>query len=185
METLESKIISGIERISESIRVGFIRQGLSLALSPTQVRLVNFISQRGPVSQAQIAMELGLDKTTISKSIKSLLKKKIVKIQRDDKDHRLKKVSLIKDINNVYLESVFQALKESIENLNRKERELVYLFIYNTILALFRNGIISYQRMCANCSYGSWKGKKFYCSFLKKFFNVSDFMINCPDFSPK
>lgn len=182
---IDSKIVSGIERISEAIRLALIKKGIKLALSQTQFRLIRFLMQRGPMSQSEIVREFGLDKTTINKSLRSLRKKGFVKIVRDKIDRRSKKVFLIKNFVDLGSISVFQVLEDSTASLSPSQKEIVYLFIYNSILELFKEGFIKYQRMCANCFYGSWRSKKFYCGYLKKFLSVKDFMIDCPDFLPK
>lgn len=181
--SVDVKIISGLERISEAIRLAMIREGMKLSLSPTQVRLIQFLFRRGPLTQSQIVREFGLDKTTINKSLRSLQKKRVVKIVRDKFDKRSKKVLLRKRIFDSSF--VFRALKDPVRGLNDYQKELVYLFIYNSILELFKRGFITYQRMCANCLYGSLRGKNFYCGYLRKFLSVKDFMIDCPDFLSK
>jgi len=181
--SIDAKIINGIERISEIIRLALIKEGMKFSLSPTQIRLIQFLIRRGPLSQSKMAREFGLDKTTINKSLRSLQRKRIVKVVRDKFDRRSKKVFLTKRF--YYSSSVFRALKKSVGELNDYQKELVYLFIYNSIFEFFKQGFITYQRMCANCLYGSWKDNSFYCGYLKKFLSVKDFMIDCPDFLPK
>lgn len=180
---IEDKIKGGLERISEIYKVQFIETGLRFGLSATQIQIIHKLKSEEEMELGRIRDMLGIDITTLSKSVKTLEKKGIVAHR---KKGRKKFLSLTAKGRKIKTEGKINKILENIlANLDRKTKETLYLFIYRFIEESLKNHIIKFQRMCSACVYFSIRKDKPYCLLLQKKLEIKDLRINCEDFIPK
>ena len=182
-EKIESKIKGGLERISEIYKVQLIEVGLRYGLSATQIQIIHKLKSEKEVELGRIRDMLGIDITTLSKSIKTLEKKEIVVHRKKGKKKLLSLTTKGKKIKTEG--KISKILENMLDELDRKSKETIYLFIYKLIEESLENGIIKFQRMCSACVYFSVRRNKPYCLLLQKKLDVKDLRINCEDFIPK
>ena len=79
---LESKILNGLERLSEALKALLWEKAKTLGISPIQIQILLFVSnhQTDICNVSYLAKEFNLTKATISDSVNVLLKKKYLKI---------------------------------------------------------------------------------------------------------
>ena len=182
---IDRKIAFGIERIAEIFKMQLTDIGLELGLSQTQVQIIRWLAMEGQMEISKLKDVLGIDITTLSKSLKSLERKGMIKKK---KVGRLRFVFLTLKGKKAFekTQSIHDILLKAIGSLSKSEKEAIYFFIYKVIDEGVRRGLVRYQRMCSTCAYFSLKNDKIpFCLFLQKRLNVLDFMINCKDYIPK
>jgi len=183
--TIESKIKDGLERITEIYKTDLIDIGLKFGLSATQVQIIRKLKSAKEFELSKIADMLGIDISTLSKSIKNLEQKNII-IWR--KKGQKKILSLTKKGRKIAEESgkVDEIIDTVAKNLGEEDKNTIYSFIYKVIDESLKEGIIRYQRMCSTCVFFSVKKDAgLYCLFLQKKLDIPDLMINCKDYIQK
>lgn len=188
-QNIESKIASGLERISEAFRVLLWQQAKAHALSPIQVQILVFVhthrAQMATVSA--LASEFNMTKATISDSVKALLKKDLVETVTDASDSRSYSLALT-DFGRTIAESA-SGFMSDIENavalFPQERKESMYTALLDLIYRLNANGVISRQRMCLNCRFLSQKQGFHYCNLLESVLYDADLRVDCNEFSPK
>jgi len=184
---LELKIIEGLERISEIFRIQLWRVSLKLHLNPTQSLILLSLHKHLNLTQKDLQNIISIDKTTLSKSLKSLEEKILIERILDPNDQRKKYIQLTskgkkiaKKINTFY--NVFLPILEKSKNISLED---LYEFIYNFIYNAYKHNYIDTQKMCFNCKFLQIKEQKYYCKYLEKILEKKDIKINCKDFQDK
>ncbi len=185
-QSTESKIVASLERISQAFRVLLWQESMAFSLSPIQVQILIFLlyhsSDKRTVSY--LAEELNVTKATISDAIKSLDSKKLIKKTVNPGDTRSYIIHLTtrgKEIAG--RTSLFtRELHEPLNNWSTEEKNSMLLNLLDIIRHLNKAGVITVQRMCANCTYyQSGEGRQHYCSLLNQNLSVADLRIDCPE----
>lgn len=181
---IDAKIIAGIERISEIIRILLWRESLKNSLNPTQIKILLSLLFGKNINLKKIENFTSLDKTTLSKSIKNLERRGFIRKIRSINDKRQIIILIDKDKKDIIEEISFWAndLKNILSNFSLKEKSIILKFIFEFIDYSIKKEIVSYQNMCSQCIYFMKKGKKFYCNFLKKSLKLIELRIGCSDF---
>ncbi len=181
---IDAKIIAGIERISEIMRILIWRESLKNSLNPTQIRILLSLLFGKNINLKKIEDFTSLDKTTLSKSIKSLEKRGFIRKIRSINDKRQIIIVIDKNKKDIIKEISFWAndLKNILSYFSLKEKSIILKFIFEFIDYSIKKGIISYQNMCSQCIYFMKKREKFYCNFLKKSLKLIELRIECSDF---
>ena len=172
---VSSKIIAGLERISEAFKVLLWDKAKLLGLSPIQIQILIFIAyhKNEICNVSHLAKEFNITKPTISDAIKVLDKKGLITKEYSSSDSRSYSISLsetgtetigqISDFANPELESLFGTLSKLIYQLNT-------------------SGILSVQRTCYGCKFYSKESNRDYCNLLNKELLNKDIRLDCPEF---
>jgi len=181
---IDAKIIAGIERISEIMRILLWRESFKNSLNPTQIQILLSLLFKKGLNLKEIQNFTSLDKTTLSKSIKSLEKKGFIKKTKDINDQRQKIIIISKSKKDIIDEISYWAndFKKILCNFSLKEKSTILKFIFEFIDYSIKKGIISYQKMCSQCIYFEKRKRYFYCNFIKKNLRLIDLRIECSDF---
>lgn len=91
---LEIKIIEGLERISEIFRIQLWRESLKYQLNPTQSLVLLSLQKHTRLTQKDLQNMISIDKTTLSKSLKTLEQKNSYRTYRGSKGSKKKIYSL-------------------------------------------------------------------------------------------
>lgn len=182
MERIESKILYGLERISEILRIFIWRESLKHQINPTQYSILLSLHFRKELDIKELIKITKLDKTTISKSIKNLYSKELILIKISEEDKRSKKLLITEKGKNIIqeIQKKFRIFEEFIKK--NKKKDIVYEFIYQFIFFSLQNKWIESQRMCFQCKFFQNQKNKFYCNYLKKNLEIIELQIDCKDF---
>lgn len=178
----DQKILQGLERIGEIFRILAWKESGNYHINPTQLGLLFLISNRNSITIKEIEKITSLDKTTLSKSLTSLAKRKLIKKKIDSQDKRNKPIVLTLSGNKLLLklQKRFQIFEEFLISYDNKQ--IIYKFIFDFINFSLRKNIIQSQRMCFQCKFFENKENGFYCNYLKSPLTISDLQIDCREF---
>jgi DNA-binding MarR family transcriptional regulator len=181
-DNLEEKIITGLERISELFSIALTKSGKKLDLNRQQIQIMLNLKNK-PENLKALQEKTSQDKSTLSKSLKELKAKKMISY-KEGKDKREKIVSLTErraEIISTVMEN-FLFVKETLNKLSIREKEIVYKFILELIKQALDLGLIKYQNMCYTCVFFRAKKDKMFCLYLEKEIKPKDIMIDCKDY---
>lgn len=187
-ENVKSKIVVGLERISEVFRVLLWEYAKEAGVSPIQIQILVFVAYHKPeyCTVSYLAKEFNVTKPTVSDSVKVLELKKMVRRNYSSEDKRSYQVSLTsigkKLVNNV--DGYGEPLKGELGNFNSPELDSLYNSITQIIHGLNRQGIIQVQRSCYACAFHQSSDHQHFCTFLDKELTTSKIRLDCPEFQP-
>ena len=140
--SVNQKIINGLERISKAFRVLLWEKSKLYKISPIQIQLLIFCNthKKEDLKVSFLATEFDLTKATISDSIKVLLKKELLTKIINVKDSRSFTVQLTKKGKEIVEKTVdfTTVLNQSVDFLSQSEKgvflkQLMQL-IYHTVV---------------------------------------------------
>ncbi len=187
-ENIKSKIVVGLERISEVFRTLLWEHAKKEGISPIQIQILVFVAYHKPAycTVSYLAMEFNVTKPTISDSIKTLEEKKMVKRNYSPEDKRSYHISLTSTgkalVHNV--NGYGEPLNKQLDNFNSTELDSLYNSITKVIHGLNQKGIIQIQRSCYACTFHQPSDNKHFCTFLNKELTTSNIRLDCPEFEP-
>ena len=138
---ISSKIVAGLERISEVFKTLLWEKAKVIGLSPIQIQILIFISfhRQELCKVSHLAKEFNVTKPTVSDAVRILDKKKLIvkdysladsrsylirlsaqgeKVVSETQDFAMPIKSQLKNLNNAELESTFQTLSQLIYKCN-------------------------------------------------------------------
>lgn len=188
-QSLESKIVVALERISEAFRVLLWNEGKEHRLSPLQVRLLIFLMHHGKSLRtvSALAAEFNLTKATVSEAVRVLERKGLIGKEEWPGDSRSYSVRLTAAGEETAARTArfTQHLQRPIQELSRSGKEDFLLNLMDIIRHLNRSGVVTIQRMCWTCSYyspaGSGQSASHFCKLLQQPLQVSEFRLDCPE----
>ncbi len=188
-QSTSSKIVAGLERISEAFRVLLWEQAKAFGLSPIQIQILIFIRYHGPglANVSHLAREFNVTKPTISDAVKALRQKELIKQQTSEHDRRAYTVILTPKGKKVISETErFAApMKTIIEKLPLEEQSTFFSYLNKVIFNLNRTGVLTVQRMCFNCQFYRKKNTHHYCALMEIDLHDQDLRIDCPEYEEK
>ena len=189
-QELHSKVIVGLERISEAFKTLLWSKAKAHGISPIQIQILLFLSQHkqefGTVSH--LAQEFDVSKPTISDATRVLANKNLISKDHSSPDSRSffffptpKGQKLIKD-----LVEFSEPIDQSLKSLDNEQLEQLFASLSKLIYQLNRQGIIQVQRTCFACKYYSFNNKEeHHCGLLKRKLLSTDIRLDCPEFEVK
>lgn len=184
---LESKILNGLERLSEALKSLLWEKAKKYGISPIQIQILLFVSNHSEdlCNVSHIAKEFNVTKATISDAIRVLVNKKFIEKDFSPVDKRRYNLfitkrgsQLIKDLSGYSL-----PLLSSLANFNKKELVTVFDTISKLIYQLNQQGIIQVQRTCFNCMhYKGDREKKHFCTLLNQHLKSQEIRLDCKEF---
>lgn len=183
---LDSKIVAGLERLSQVFRVLLWEKAKQHGLSPIQIQLLIFIKQHSADKStvSYLAQEFNVTKPTISDAIKVLEQKKMIKKLADEVDTRSYTVQLTAAGKSIVsdTEHFVNPVTEIIADFNLPEKLVLWKNITKLITQLHQSGAISVQRTCHYCKHFSSTNKVPYCKLLEQKLIPQDVRIDCAEF---
>ncbi|WP_460540916.1 MarR family winged helix-turn-helix transcriptional regulator [Echinicola sediminis] len=182
---IESKIIAGLERISQAYRVLLWEESKVHGMSPIQVQVLIFLlfHQADTCTVSYLAKEFNMSKPTISDTVKSLHQKQLIEKVYSSEDSRSYKILLTERGRQLANNSSHftKELKKPLESLQEKEKAALLSSLFHLIRHLNKAGIISLQRMCFSCQYYQDREGEHYCALLKMRLEDKDLRMDCPE----
>ncbi|MCL6275043.1 MarR family transcriptional regulator [Muricauda sp. 2012CJ35-5] len=183
---LSSKIVVGLERISQAFKVLLWQQAKELGLSPIQIQILIFIAHHnGPLNNVSaLAQEFNVTKPTISDAIKVLERKSLVIKDHSSPDSRSYTLLLSNLGQDVVknTENFTSYLVTQIDKLNEEDQKGLYRILGNLIYQLNKNGILSVQRTCYACKFYQKTTSNHYCHLLEQQLKDADIRLDCVEF---
>lgn len=183
---LTSKIVVGIERLSEVLRVLLWEKSKETGLSPIQIQLLLFIKHhdRGLANVSHLSREFNLKKPTISDAIKVLFHKELIKKETGE-DARAYTILLSAEGEKMVstLEGFDKPLRDHVDQLDDANRDGLYDGLVMMIYGLSQSGVIDVQRTCFGCSFYEKNATGHYCQFIKRELLNNQIRLDCEDFS--
>ena len=186
---ISSKIVAGLERVSEVFKILLWEKAKLVGLSPIQIQILIFIAfhKQNLCNVSHLAKEFNVTKPTVSDAIRVLDKKGIIKKDFSSSDSRSYSISL-SDLGTKIATQTYDfslPLKKQIESFNPTELESLFGTLSELIYKLNRNGILSVQRTCYGCKFYQKNQETDYCNLLQKKLLNQEIRLDCPEFEEK
>ena len=183
---VSSKIIAGLERISEAFKVLLWDKAKLLGLSPIQIQILIFIAyhKNEICNVSHLAKEFNVTKPTISDAIKVLNKKGLITKEYSSSDSRSYSISLSETGTETIgqISDFANPLKKQLNAVDNPELESLFGTLSKLIYQLNTSGILSVQRTCYGCKFYSKESNRDYCNLLNKELLNKDIRLDCPEF---
>lgn len=184
-QSVESKIVVALEKISEAFRVLLWEESKEHTLSPIQIQILIFClfhdSSKRKISF--LANEFNLTKATISDSVKTLLDKKYVMKEVEQSDSRSFSIKLTaKGMKVAQKASMFaERIREPLTNFSKMQNETLLTGLFEVIVKLQEAGVISVNRMCLTCKFHEKRKDQHYCNLVKSVLKKTELRFDCDE----
>ncbi|MBL0683686.1 MarR family winged helix-turn-helix transcriptional regulator [Aquimarina mytili] len=186
---IPSKIVAGLERISEVFKVLLWEKAKIVGLSPIQIQILIFIAYHKQefCNVSHLAKEFNVTKPTVSDAVRILNKKEMIRKDFSSSDSRRYSIRL-SDLGKKIVsetEDFADPLRNQIKNVKQADLESLYATLSTLIYQLNQNGILTVQRTCYGCKFFDKVGNKSYCNLLEKELFTADIRLDCLEFEEK
>ncbi|SNZ00874.1 MarR family winged helix-turn-helix transcriptional regulator [Flagellimonas pacifica] len=186
---LSSKIVTGLERISQAFKVLLWEKAKQLGLSPIQIQILIFVAYHKSEfnNVSFLAQEFNVTKPTISDAIRVLIKKDLVIKDHSSADNRSYTILLSGAGKNVVSETEHftNPLTEQLELVDNAEKENLFKTLSKLIYQLNQIGVLTVQRTCFGCKFYQGTVNNHYCHLLEKQLKHSDIRLDCVEFEER
>ncbi len=181
-----SKVVVGLERISEAFRVLLWEHGKNSGLSPIQIQILIFLKYHKQELRgvSYLAKEFNMTKPTVSDAVKALVAKGLVSKEvglTDSRSHTLSLTSAGKKMT-IEVENFANPIRQKIEKLKSSEQQDLLANILNLVSKLNESDIIAVQRTCYSCKFYKNSDNEHYCNLLKSTLSNNNIRLDCPEF---
>ena len=186
---ISSKIVAGLERISEVFKTLLWDKAKVVGLSPIQIQLLIFIAfhKQELCNVSHLAKEFNVTKPTVSDAVKVLDKKGMIVKDFSSSDSRSYSIGLSPLGHKMISETddFADPLKNHLDSFGTTDLESVFKTLSELIYKLNRNGILTVQRNCYGCKFHGKTATADYCNLLEKELLNRDIRLDCPEFIEK
>ncbi len=184
---LETKILNGLERLSEALKALLWEKAKVYGISPIQIQILLFVANHKTeiCNVSYMAKEFNVTKATISDAVRVLLKKEYFEKDFSPIDNRRYNLSL----TNLGAELVDNLsgyaiqFEEELSSFKNQDLKIVYDTLTKLIFQLNQRDVIQVQRTCFNCKYYSGdKKNSHYCNFLNSELKKQEIRLDCNEF---
>lgn len=183
---LDSKIVAGLERISQVFKTLLWEKSKQYNLSPIQIQLLIFINyhSQNKTTVSYLAQEFNVTKPTISDTIKILQQKAFIEKIIDKVDTRSYTIKLTTAGKEIVskTENFANPLTKIISKSESLEKSILWKNISEMIIQLNNSQIITVQRTCFNCKHFSKNDKIPFCNLLNQRLKTDEIRIDCAEF---
>ena len=186
---ISSKIVAGLERISEVFKILLWEKAKLVGLSPIQIQILIFIAyhKQNLCNVSHLAKEFNVTKPTVSDAVRVLDRKGMIAKDFSSSDSRSYSITLtdlgIKTVDEIY--DFANPLKKQIDTIDPNELENLFETMSKLIYKLNRSGILTVQRTCYGCKFYQKKEDTDYCNLLQKKLFSQDIRLDCPEYEKK
>ncbi|WP_299399679.1 MarR family winged helix-turn-helix transcriptional regulator [uncultured Gelidibacter sp.] len=179
-----SKIVVGLERISEVFRVLLWDHAKTIGLSPIQIQILIFLAYHKYefCNVSHLAKEFNVAKSTISDAVKVLERKQLIIKDFSPNDHRSYNIQLSEHGQELVAQTELFAnpIKNQLSDMEGLED--FYELLSKLIYKLHTSGLLTVQRMCYSCKFYDKQEGAHYCKLLEKPLLTTDIRMDCPEF---
>jgi len=186
---LTSKVVVGLERISEVFKTLLWDQAKATGLSPIQIQILVFVAYHKAdlCKVSYLAKEFNVTKPTISDAVRVLLLKSLVKKKDAGGDSRSYIIGLTASgqqmVNSI--EQFAAPIGHQVENLDPNQLASIYKSLSELIYQLNQSGVLSVQRTCFLCTFYEKQSGGHFCQFLDQKLAETEIRIDCPEYELK
>ena len=186
---ISSKIVAGLERVSEVFKVLLWDKAKMVGLSPIQIQLLLFVAfhKSELCNVSHLAREFNLTKPTISDAVRVLARKGLIVKKFSSSDSRSYSITL-SDAGAEVIAQTYdfsQPLKSQVDAFDESELQQLFDTLSKLIYKLNRNGILEVQRTCYGCKFYRKNEQADYCNLLQKDLYKADIRLDCPEFEQR
>jgi len=186
---ISSKIVAGLERISESFKVLLWEKAKLLGLSPIQIQLLIFIAYHKTefCNVSHLAKEFNITKATVSDVVRVLAAKGMILKDYSSVDSRSYIIQL-SDLGKTVVtetENFADPLKEQLKDIEIADLEKLFRTLSKLIYQLNQNGILTVQRTCYGCKFYEQSENKDYCNLLSKELMNFEIRLDCLEYEER
>ncbi len=186
---MSSKIVAGLERISQAFKVLLWDKAKELGLSPIQIQLLIFCAyhESDLNNVSLLAQEFNVTKPTISDAVKVLFKKELIEKVYSSTDSRSYAIQLSSSGKDVVdqTENFAQEVTWAVENLTEVDKANFFKTLSQILFRLNKVGVLSVQRICYGCRFYEKNGQQPYCNLLEKRLENTEIRLDCPEFESR
>ncbi len=186
---LSSKIVAGLERISEAFKVLLWEKAKLLGLSPIQIQILIFINYHKLefCNVSHLAKEFNVTKPTISDAVKVLVHKTLIEKVFSSSDSRRYAIQLSNSGKTVVskTENFAHPLKKQLNTIDNDDLESTFNTLSKLIYKLNQIEVLTVQRTCYGCRFYQKNNNQHFCSLLDKELLNSEIRIDCNEFEEK
>ncbi len=186
---ISSKIVAGLERISEAFKVLLWEKAKLLGLSPIQIQILIFINYHKLelCNVSHLAKEFNITKPTISDAVKVLDKKELIQKVFSSSDSRRYAIQLSDSGKTIVseTENFAQPLKTPLNAIDNEPLESTFNTLSKLIYKLNQIGVLTVQRTCYGCKFYQKNETQHFCNLLNKELLNSEIRIDCNEFEVK
>ena len=184
---LESKILNGLERLSEVLKSLLWEKAKTYGISPIQIQILLFVSNHhlDICNVSYLAKEFTVSKATISDAVKVLLQKDFLAKDFSPTDNRRYNLTITSEGSKLVndLSGYAMPISEELEKLRESELIGIFQTITKLIFQLNQRNIIQVQRTCFNCRfYDGNKKNQHFCNFLNTKLMSQEIRLDCGEF---
>lgn len=185
-ESLTSKIVVGLERLSEVFKVLLWEHAKTIGLSPIQIQILIFVAYHKQTlcNVSHLAKEFNVTKPTVSDAIRVLGKKGYIIKDYSSSDSRSYSI-LLSDLGKktvVTTENFANPIRNQLDTIQKNELESLYNSLSNLVYQLNRNGVLTVQRTCFGCKFYNKSHDKDYCDLMQKELLPTEIRLDCPEY---
>ena len=183
---IESKIINGLERLSEVLKSLLWEKAKKHKISPIQIQILMFIKDHhiDICNVSHLAKEFNITKATVSDAVKVLLKKQLLEKDHSPIDNRRYNLLFTPAGESIANDLIDYSLpiEDEIKNLGSQQLIETYNALTELIYQLNQKGIIQVQRTCFNCQlYNGNKKNKHFCNLLNQKLKSQEIRLDCKE----
>ena len=188
-DDVASKVVTGLERISEVFKTLLWDKAKLVGLSPIQIQILIFIAYHKPelCNVSHLAKEFNVTKPTVSDAVKVLNKKELLMKDYSSPDSRSYTIHLSSKGEEIVAQTKDFAnpLKDQFGNFTETDLNGIFKSLSELIYKLNRNGILTVQRTCFGCKFYQKNSDTSYCNLLEKALLDKDIRLDCLEFEEK
>jgi len=186
---LTSKIVAGLERISQAFKVLLWEKAKHLGLSPIQIQILIFVAHHKQEynTVSSLAKEFHVTKPTLSDTIRSLDQKGMIEKDHSNVDNRSYTIRLSEKGRMMVLETQDFAdpVARAMNRMTPFQQEKLYQILSQVVHQMHQNDILTEQRSCFTCKFYENNGTESYCHLLERKLNASDIRLDCEEYEAK
>lgn len=189
VDDLSSKVVAGLERISEAFKVLLWDKAKALGLSPIQIQILIFVAyhKSSLCTVSHLAKEFNITKATVSDAVRVLLQKDLIAKDFSPTDNRSFLIVLSKTGKTMVAETEHfaQPIQAQVSTLESAQLSQLFETVSTLIYQLNRAGILTVQRTCFGCKFYEKRSAGHYCNLLDKGLVSDELRIDCVEFEGK
>ena len=186
---ISSKIVVGLERISEVFKLLLWEKAKLVGLSPIQIQILIFIAfhKQELCNVSHLAKEFNVTKPTVSDAIKVLDKKGLIIKDFSSSDSRSYSILLSELGTDIVAKThdFSSPIKKQFDGFSKSELDSLFGTLSQLIYKLNNKGILSIQRTCYGCKFFEKSQVGNYCNLLEKELITEEIRLDCPEFDAK
>ena len=188
-EFLSSKIVAGLERISQAFKLLLWDKAKQFGLSPIQIQLLIFVAHHENQwnNVSYLANEFNVTKPTISDAVRILHKKNLILKDHSSSDNRSYSIVLSEAGQAIVAgtEDFAGPLFSIMDTFSKEEQKDFYSMLGKLIHGLHRHHVLTVQRSCFACKFYDNQSQGHYCNLLETFLQRQEVRLDCPEFIEK